>query len=118
MGLNDETSSKRIYANTPPSKTTVASAPVPTAGTADPHALQETLRHSQEESGSASCGSHFSFPLGPSAHKALFVPPQVSVSPKSYGSSVIQILLIFRSQVPRGFQSLCWILGWEVCCRA
>ena len=85
--------------------------------TADPYLLQRLLDTHRQVWVSLLWG-HCSFPLGPGAHKVLFVPSK-SLFPQSCGSSVIKshwpsksnsLRVLSVYQIPR-LGSLLWALG-------
>ena len=102
------TSSKKIYADTPHLPGLLLPVPLsPQQVTADP-CLCRILLNTHRQVWLSLLWDHCSFPLGPSAHKVLFVPPQVSVPPVLW-KFCNQILLTFQVRFPGDSQSLCRI---------
>ena len=67
------------------------------------------------KSGSVSCGGHCSFPLGPGAHKVLFVPFK-TLFHQSYRSSVIKSHWPPRSNSLGVLSPFARSPGWGICC--
>ena len=106
-----ETSCNRSCAHT-----TTLSALIPPADQCRPTPPPETPRHSQVSLGQLLWG-HYSFLLGPGAHKVLFVPSK-SLFPESCVSSVIKSHCPPKSKSLGVLSPFARFPGWEICCES